>query len=256
MDDERASAAMVGGVAVLERAIAYALGSLAEVTPEALGRRTPCRLWNVRDLLDHLYDSMTALQEAAEIGTVAPPPGASPPPAAFPSPADSLSPAAPPTSVARRTPADSRTSAGFRTPAGSRTTSDSPSPAGPSPPAASSSPAADVVVSRVRDRAISLLGAWASADRSIAVCIAGAPITAPIVAGAGAIEVAVHGWDLAQACGPQRPIPAGLADELLGLSVLFVRGGDRPGRFALPVAVPANAPPGDRLVAFLGRRPS
>ena len=52
--------ALVGGVAVLERAVAYTLGSLAMVTPEALWRPTPCRHWDLYDLLEHLHDSMAA----------------------------------------------------------------------------------------------------------------------------------------------------------------------------------------------------
>jgi uncharacterized protein (TIGR03086 family) len=69
------------------------------------------------------------------------------------------------------------------------------------------------------------------------------------------VEIAVHGWDVAQACGRPRPIPPQLAEELLQLAPLLVTDADRPGRFAPPVAVPAGASPGDRLVAFLGRGP-
>jgi uncharacterized protein (TIGR03086 family) len=53
------------GVAVLERAVAYCLGSLALVTPARLTAPTPCPGWSLRDLLDHLIDSMSALEEAA-----------------------------------------------------------------------------------------------------------------------------------------------------------------------------------------------
>ena len=72
MDGEGGSpTALLAGVAVLERAIAYALGSLALVTPPLLARPTPCVRWDLRDLLHHLNDSMAALQEAAETGRVA-----------------------------------------------------------------------------------------------------------------------------------------------------------------------------------------
>ena len=60
--------ALLASVAVLERSIAYALGSLALVTPQLLVRPTPCVRWDLRDLLHHLDDSMGALQEAAETG--------------------------------------------------------------------------------------------------------------------------------------------------------------------------------------------
>ena len=199
MDGERGSAALLGGVAVLERAIAYALGSLAMVTPDVLAHPTPCRHWDLHDLLEHLYDSMAALQEAVEDG---------------------------------------------------RRVACSPGPAVDVPGAD------DAVILLVRDRAVRLLGAWANADGWAAVRVDDQPVTAPLIAGVGAIEVTVHGWDVAEACGQSRPIPNELADELLDLSVLFIRGGDRPGRFGRPVAVPASAPPGDRLVAYLGRQPS
>ena len=111
------------------------------------------------------------------------------------------------------------------------------------------------VVGAVRDRAVHLLGAWARLDNLISVRVDDEPITAPLVAGAGALEVTVHGWDVARACGRTRPIPDALADELLDLAVLFVRNHDRPGRFGPPVPIAADAPPGDRLLAFLGRTP-
>jgi uncharacterized protein (TIGR03086 family) len=188
----RASPALVGGVAVLERAIAYALGSLALVTPAALGRPTPCDAWDLRELLGHLHDSMAALQEGAQTGRVS-----------------------------------------FVT-----------------------TPAPDDVLSVVRDRAVALLGAWANADGCAVVWVHGRPVTAPLMASAGAIEVTVHGWDIAAACGVHRPISDDLAGELLDLSAVLIRESDRPGRFAPPVPVPATAPPGARLLAFLGRTPA
>ena len=191
MNAGRPSPALVGGVAVLERAIAYALGSLALVTPAALGRPTPCSAWNLRHLLEHLHDAMAALQEGAETGRV----------------------------------------------------SFVPVPAG------------DDVLSLVRDRAAQLLGAWANADGAALVWVHGQPVTAPLMAGAGAIEVAVHGWDIAAACGQHRPIPDDLADELLDLSAVLIRDRDRPGRFGPPVRVPPDAPPDVRLLGFLGRDP-
>ena len=54
-------------------------------------------------------------------------------------------------------------------------------------------------------------------------------------------------------CGGARPIPAALATRMLRLGPLLVTG--REGLFAVPVDVPAQASPGDRLVGYLGRRP-
>jgi len=110
------------------------------------------------------------------------------------------------------------------------------------------------LVAELRGRACRLLGAWTVTDHDRA-SVAGCPVPAIVVTSVGAIEVAVHGWDVGQACGHNLSIPAGLAGELLALAPLFVTGTDRPGRFAAPVPVPPDASPGDRLVAFLGREP-
>jgi uncharacterized protein (TIGR03086 family) len=183
------AAALAGGVAVLERAISYALGSLTLVTPALLDRPTPCAEWDLGYLLCHLGDSMEALQEAAERGEVAIKPSAD----------------------------------GY------------------------------AVIASVRDRAVRLLGAWAHASGGTPVPVAAVPLSAPVVAGAGAIELTVHGWDVAEACGAPRPIPDELADELLDLAVLLVRSYDRPGRFARPRMIGSEASASARLLAFLGR---
>ncbi len=109
-------------------------------------------------------------------------------------------------------------------------------------------------VAAVRDRARRMLGAWTAGGRR-SISVAGCPLTTSIVSGTGAVEIAVHGWDVAQACGEHRPIPQALAEELLPLAALFVTTADRPARFAPPVEVPALAGPSDRLIAFLGRHP-
>lgn len=82
-------------------------------------------------------------------------------------------------------------------------------------------------------------------------------------AAAGALEIAVHGWDVARACGQLQPIPAHLAHHLLAVAPVLVTDADRaPARcagvsaaplFRPPVAVPSDASTSDRLVAFLGR---
>jgi uncharacterized protein (TIGR03086 family) len=110
-------------------------------------------------------------------------------------------------------------------------------------------------VALLRARATRLVGAWAAPAPRREVAFGDLELTTAIVTTTGALEVAVHGWDVARACGADRPIPPLLADEMLDLSVLLVTSPDRPGRFAAPVAPPAGAAPGDRLVAFLGRHP-
>ena len=122
-------------------------------------------------------------------------------------------------------------------------------------------------VEALRDRAAHLLCAsycYGGPERFVAV--GGLPMPAGLVACTGAMEIAVHGWDVSAARAragrgsagcegdvPETPIPAGLAARMLRLSPLLVAG--REGLFAVPVEVPAQASPGDRLVGYLGRRP-
>lgn len=196
MTDACARAAHTGGLGLLERAINFTLGSLHVVTPGALSDATPCPAWDLRALLAHLDDSLTALHEAVDAGHVD----------LDPSEREEAFGAAP--------------------------------------------------TATVRRHAIRLVGACihADPDREV-VSVAGTPLSACVVATTGAIEVAVHGWDIAQACGWRRPLPPSLAEELLDLSALFVEPADRPRLFAPPVPVPPQTSPGDRLLAFLGRRP-
>lgn len=186
-------AALHGGVGLLERAITYALGSVAAVRASDLPKPTPCPEWTLRDLLAHLDDALLALAEAAEEGRVRPPSHA----------------------AARGDP-----------------------------------------VAGVRRHARRALGGWIRATGETRVRVGGAELTAALLAGTGALEVAVHGWDVARACGQDRPIPPALAEELLELAPLFVTEADRPGRFAPAVPVPPLSGPGERLVAFLGRSPA
>jgi uncharacterized protein (TIGR03086 family) len=107
-----------------------------------------------------------------------------------------------------------------------------------------------------RDRAGRLLGACASPGHQHEVIhIADALLPAGAMAGAGALEIAVHGWDISRACGPCQPIPGPLAAGLLAIAPLLVPGTDRHPLFAAPVSVPPQAGPSDRLAAFLGRSP-
>jgi len=126
----------------------------------------------------------------------------------------------------------------------------------------------------LRDRAAQLLCAsYGYGGPEFFVAVGGLPVPAGLVACTGAVEIAVHGWDVSAArgragceragceragceragCGGVRPIPAGLATRMLRLGPLIVVG--REGLFAVPVDVPAQASPGDRLVGYLGRRP-
>jgi hypothetical protein len=129
------------------------------------------------------------------------------------------------------------------------------------------------LVEALRDRAAQLLCACyyhGGPERFVAV--GGLPIPAGLVACTGAVEIAVHGWDVSAARaragragagddgdgdgdgdGRETPIPAALATRMLRLGPLLVAG--REGLFGVPVEVPAQASPGDRLVGYLGRHP-
>lgn len=107
----------------------------------------------------------------------------------------------------------------------------------------------------VRTGARRLRDACAAGTVRRVVGVAGWPLPTGLVAGTGAVEIAVHGWDIARACRCHRSVPAGLAAELLAVVPLVVTAATRYPRFAAPVAVPESAEPGDRLVAFLGRDP-
>jgi uncharacterized protein (TIGR03086 family) len=80
-------------------------------------------------------------------------------------------------------------------------------------------------------------------------------LTARTVAVTGAIEIAVHGWDISVACGDCWPIPTGLAPILLPIAPLFITPSYRLGLFADPIRLADPACPSDQLVAFLGRYP-
>jgi len=109
----------------------------------------------------------------------------------------------------------------------------------------------------LRDRAAQLLcTAYCYGAPGRLVAVSGLPVPAGLVACTGAVEIAVHGWDISAARDARRPIdpiPPALATRMLGLCPLLVAG--REGLFAGPVKVPAQASPGDKLVAFLGRDP-
>ena len=122
------------------------------------------------------------------------------------------------------------------------------------PPAPEPTANADPVAC-LRRRARHLLGACATSTDERLVAIADRELTTTMVTAAGAIEIAVHGWDISATCGTPRPIPPGLAAALLPLAPLLIPRATRSGLFAAPVPVPESADPTDRLIAFLGRQP-
>jgi uncharacterized protein (TIGR03086 family) len=106
----------------------------------------------------------------------------------------------------------------------------------------------------VRSRCARLLAAIPAAPTGELVGIADLSLTDDALAYAGAMEVAVHGWDIAVACGHPRPIPAQLASPLLKAADLLLPASARPDLFAEPLRPPVPATPSGTLLAFLGRR--
>jgi uncharacterized protein (TIGR03086 family) len=100
-----------------------------------------------------------------------------------------------------------------------------------------------------------LLGACAAESAEHHVTIGDRLLGADLVAATGAIDLAVHGWDVSAACGSDRPIPDALARDLLEVAILVMDDVTRPGLFGEPVQVPPLSWPGDKLVALLGRTP-
>ena len=127
--------------------------------------------------------------------------------------------------------------------------------AGPPPPPGDGPPGLDPVRGLRRQTTRLLATCTAAGPVPRLVVIGDRELTTNMLALAGALEITVHGWDISVACGAGRPVPPGLAAILLPLAPLLISPATRPGLFADPVPVPAQASPGDQLVAFLGRRP-
>jgi uncharacterized protein (TIGR03086 family) len=83
----------------------------------------------------------------------------------------------------------------------------------------------------------------------------GRALPARIVVCVAAIEMVLHAWDIAQACGAHRPIPTDLASALLAVAPPLARAGVTGHVVAEPLPVAATATPGDRLLALFGRPP-
>jgi uncharacterized protein (TIGR03086 family) len=105
----------------------------------------------------------------------------------------------------------------------------------------------------LRARVTRLIEDWTAVSAAPAIRIADHLIPRSLMTGAAALEIAVHGWDIAQASGDNRPIPSDLAVDLLGMSQLLVPHGNRHRLFAPSVPTPSSAGPGEKLLAYLGR---
>lgn len=109
-----------------------------------------------------------------------------------------------------------------------------------------------VRVRNLQTKACALLAAW-SRPAPPTVRIGEYDVATELVALTAAIDITVHGWDVARAVGADLPIPPRLARDLLAVAEQLVTEDDRGTRFADALDVPADAPDERRLLGFLGR---
>ena len=180
-----------GAAELLDRAIGYTRGALAQVRPEALDRPTPCSEWSLLDLLVHLDDSLAAMAEAARAPSLSL--------ALVPRPVDASS-----------------------------------------------------LLLRIHQRACDLVAQWVTPGGPT-VRLGEAGLARETLGAVGALELTVHGWDVATALGLDRPIPPALALDLWPWARDHISDADRPVRFAAAAEAPPWATPGTLLLARTGR---
>ncbi len=108
----------------------------------------------------------------------------------------------------------------------------------------------------LRDRACSLLAGWSRVGRESLVLVGGRPVPTGVVALTGSLEIALHGWDVAQSVGSCRPLPEQLARELLPAAGALIEDGDRGVRFGPALTPREGASAAEQLLAYAGRSAS
>lgn len=123
-----------------------------------------------------------------------------------------------------------------------------------SPPVPRDPAVPGALVERLHYSACRLLEAW-SRPAPASVSVGELPLPTTLLLDAAALEIAVHGWDVARATGGPR-LPESLAGRLLPVVDQVVDCGDvGPGRrFAHPVPLPPAAPLDVVLLARVGRK--
>lgn len=109
------------------------------------------------------------------------------------------------------------------------------------------------LVDRLVQRACRLRAAWHRRVTSAPVGVGDLALGRDSIALIGALEIAVHGWDVAAATGQDRAIPEDLALRLHDVALAVVTPPERVRRFADGVPVSSWAGAGTRLLAHLGR---
>jgi uncharacterized protein (TIGR03086 family) len=104
----------------------------------------------------------------------------------------------------------------------------------------------------LQQKSCALLGLW-SGEGPPGVSVGGLDLGTDLLVATAALEITVHGWDVAQATGTRSPIPEELARHLLPVAYRTVGDDDRGIRFAAALPEPVGAGADVRLRAFLGR---
>jgi uncharacterized protein (TIGR03086 family) len=112
----------------------------------------------------------------------------------------------------------------------------------------------DRIVDRIVQRACTTRTAWLERLTSAPVGVGDLVLGRDTLVLVGALEIAVHGWDVAEATGRPRPLPEDLAVRLYDVALAVVTPDERVRRFGPAIAVPPTASFGTRLLAHLGRR--
>ncbi|MGH8967449.1 MAG: TIGR03086 family metal-binding protein, partial [Actinomycetes bacterium] len=109
---------------------------------------------------------------------------------------------------------------------------------------------------RISVMAAQAIDAWRAVDLDGTVPGPGdAEMPASFAAGILPLELALHGWDLAEASGQQLRISDELVEYLRGVAEAVVPGGRATGSFADEVTPANGASAIDRLAAYAGRKP-
>ena len=180
-------------VALLDSAVTWTYSCLQQARTTSLTVPTPCSRWDLGQLLLHMEDSLIAIGEAAELGSVE--------------------------------------------------IAEAPEHADP-----------HEVIDRIIQRACTTQAAWRRRLTSAPIRVGDLDLGRDTLALVGALEIAVHGWDVAQATGDGRSLPEDLAVRLYDVALAVTDPDERGPRFGPPVPVARHASTGTHLLGLLGRR--
>jgi uncharacterized protein (TIGR03086 family) len=112
--------------------------------------------------------------------------------------------------------------------------------------------AAGADLSLLQHKACRLLAVW-QAQSPPMVVVGDRELPAGLLVAAAALEITVHGWDVAQATRTSHDIPEEHARALMPVAHAVVTPDDRAERFAAPIRTPPEATSAQVLLGYLGR---